>query len=64
MKTVNLTVKKNKVNIDCDSTEILPAYFYYLLMVHNINPHKAKINFNDQTVKLKKIDGEYIFERI
>jgi hypothetical protein len=65
MKTVNFSISKNLIKVDCDSTEFVPAYFHYLLLAHQIkNTRKMKIMFNDGTVRLKKIDGEYRFERI
>lgn len=65
MKTCNAQYnkKKNTIKFDCESSELVPAYLHYLLIFYKL-PETATLIFNDQSVRLVKIDREYKFERI
>jgi len=64
-KSVNIQYDKkhNRLIFPISSKEVLPTFLHYLLLNHNL-PQDATIVFNDQVVKLIKVDQEYIYRRI
>lgn len=64
-KTINIMYdkKNNTITFPVKSDKILPAFLHYLLEYHKL-PQNAKLIFLDQTVRLEKIDQEYIYRRV
>lgn len=63
MKTTHLKLGEHHIRIECNSTEVVPGYLYYLLLYHKL-PINYPVEFNDITVKLVKKDQKFEYERV